>query len=48
MLTLDAAFRVRSDDASIEIEGASSGANWVVRDQDMLSGFVVSLHVRWR
>jgi hypothetical protein len=48
MLTLDAALRVRSDDASIEIEGASIGADWVVRDQDSLSGFVVSLHVRWR
>ena len=48
MLTLDAALRVRSDDASIEIEGASSGANWVVRDQDSLSGFVVSLHVCWQ
>jgi anti-sigma regulatory factor (Ser/Thr protein kinase) len=47
MLTLDAALRVRSDDASIEIEGASSGANWVIRDQDSLGGFVVSLHVRW-
>lgn len=48
MLTLDAALRVRSDDASIEIEGGSSGANWVVRDQDSLNGFVVSLHVRWQ
>lgn len=48
MLTLDAALRVRSDDASIEIEGSSSGANWIVRDQDSLSGFVVSLHVRWK
>ena len=48
MLTLDAALRVRSDDASIEIEGVSSGSNWVVRDQDMFTGFVVSLHVRWR
>lgn len=48
MLTLDAALRVRSDDASIEIEGVSAGANWVVRDQDFLKGFVVSLHVRWQ
>ena len=48
MLTLDAALRVRSDDASIEIEGAASGADWVVRDQDPLRGFIVSLHVRWR
>jgi hypothetical protein len=47
MLTLDGTLRVRSDDASIEIEGASSGGSWVVCDQDMLKGFVVSLHFRW-
>lgn len=48
MLTLDAALRVRSDDASIETEEPALGVNWVVRDQDMLRGFVVSMCVGWR
>ncbi len=48
MRTLDAALRVRSDDASIEIEGSLSDSGWVVRDQDVLKGFVVSLHVSWQ
>lgn len=48
MRTLDAALRVRSDDASIEIEGAGGDAQWVARDQPLLRGFVVSLHLSWR
>jgi anti-sigma regulatory factor (Ser/Thr protein kinase) len=48
MLTLDAALRVRSDDASIETEEPALGVNWVVRDQDYLGGFVVSMCVGWR
>ena len=48
MRTLDAALRVRSDDASIEFEGVSTGEDWVIRDQDFLRGFVVSLHVCWQ
>jgi anti-sigma regulatory factor (Ser/Thr protein kinase) len=47
MRALDAALRVRSDDASIEIEGAGDGATWVLRDQPKLQGFVVSLHLTW-
>lgn len=48
MLTLDAALRVRSDDASIETEEPALGVNWVVRDQDQLGGFVVSMRVAWK
>lgn len=45
--SMDAALRVRSDDASIEIEGVADRADWHLRDQSKLSGFVVSLHLRW-
>jgi len=45
---MDAALRVRSDDASIEIEGPSDSATWYVRDQPMLRGFVVSLRLSWQ
>lgn len=48
MLTLDAALRVRSDDASIETEEPAMGVNWVVRDQDHLGGFVASMCVGWK
>lgn len=48
MLTLDASLRVRSDDASIETERPALGVNWVVRDQDKLRGFVVSMFVGWK
>lgn len=48
MLTLDAALRVRSDDASIETEEPALGVNWLIRDQDQLGGFVVSMRVAWK
>jgi anti-sigma regulatory factor (Ser/Thr protein kinase) len=48
MRTMDAALRVRSDEASIEIEGPADTATWYVREQPMLRGFVVSLHLTWR
>ena len=48
MRTMDAALRVRSDDASIEIEGVGDGTDWVVRDQPSIQGFVVSLQLNWR
>lgn len=48
MRTMDAALRVRSDDASIEIEGAGGAAAWISRDQPWLHGFVVSLQLRWQ
>jgi len=47
MRVMDAALRVRSDDASIEIEGPADSADWLVRDQPGLQGFVVSLHLKW-
>lgn len=48
MRAMDAALRVRSDDASIEIEGPADSATWFVKDQPMLQGFVVSLHLAWQ
>lgn len=45
--SMDAALRVRSDDASIEIEGVADSAAWRLSDQSNLPGFVVSLHLRW-
>lgn len=48
MRVMDAALRVRSEDASIEIEGPADSATWYAKDQPMLQGFVVSLHLTWR
>lgn len=48
MRAMDAALRVRSDDASIEIEGPSDSATWYVKDQPVLRGFVVTLSLSWR
>lgn len=48
MRVMDAALRVRSEDASIEIEGPADSATWYVKDQPMLQGFVVSLHLAWQ
>jgi len=45
--SMDAALRVRSGDASLEIEGVGGSGNWVSREQQHLQGFVVSAHVRW-
>lgn len=45
--SMDAALRVRSGDASLEIEGVGGTGNWVSREQQHLQGFVVSAHVRW-
>ena len=45
---MDAALRVRSDEGSIEVEGPADAAPWFVKDQSMLSGFVVSLRLAWR
>jgi hypothetical protein len=45
--SMDAALRVRSGDASLEIEGIGGSGNWVSREQQQLCGFVVSAHVRW-
>ena len=45
--SMDAALRVRSGDASLEIEGVGGSGNWVSREQQQLCGFVVSAHVRW-
>lgn len=47
MRTMDASLRVRSDDASIEIEGTGDAGRWMLREQVRLRGFVVSLHLRW-
>jgi hypothetical protein len=44
---MDAALRVRSDEGSIEVEGPADTSPWFVRDQSMLSGFVVSLRLAW-
>ena len=45
--SMDAALRVRSGDASLEIEGVGGAGSWVSREQQHLQGFVVSAHVRW-
>lgn len=45
---MDASLRVRSDDASLEHEGSAGAGAWVFREQVLLSGFVVSAHVRWQ
>lgn len=45
--SMDAMLRVRSGDASLECEGFGGSGRWVVREQVPLSGFVVSVHVRW-
>lgn len=44
---MDATIRIRSDDASLEVEGATTTAEWLSREQFSLSGFVVSAAVRW-
>lgn len=48
MRAMDGALRVRSDDASIEIEGPADSATWYLKDQPTLQGFVVSLYLSWR
>lgn len=45
--SLDASMRIRSDDASIELQQQGSNANALIREQGPLAGFVVSLHLRW-
>ncbi|TFZ08939.1 hypothetical protein [Ramlibacter humi] len=47
MRSLDATLRVRSGDASLEIEGHPDDAEWLSREQVELRGFVVSLALRW-
>lgn len=47
MRSLGATLRVRSGDASLEIEGHPDDAEWLLREQVDLRGFVVSLAVRW-
>jgi hypothetical protein len=47
MRSLDATLRVRSGDASIEIGGHPDEAEWLLREQVDLRGFVVSLTLRW-
>ena len=47
MRSLDATMRVRSGDASLEIEGHPSEAEWLSREQVELRGFVVSITLRW-
>lgn len=47
MRSLDATLRVRSGDASLEIEGHPLEAEWLSREQVELRGFVVSLSLRW-
>ena len=45
--SLDASMRVRSDDASLELVQQGSDADALVRKQGHLSGFVVSVQLRW-
>ena len=45
--SLDAALRVRSDNASLEIEGAAGSGVWTIREQAKLQGFVVTLRFGW-
>lgn len=47
MRSLDATLRVRSGDASLEIEGHPDDAEWLLREQIELRGFVVSLTLCW-
>lgn len=47
MKTLDARLRVRSGNASLET-ASGAGADWVLREQVELSGFVVTLLLAWR
>lgn len=47
MRTMDASLRVRSDEGSLETEGQAGEAPWLVKDQSMLNGFVVSLRLTW-
>jgi hypothetical protein len=48
MRAMDASLRVRSDDGSLETEGAADQAIWMVKDQAELKGFVVSLRLTWK
>lgn len=45
--TLDASMRVRSDDASLELVQHGSDVDSLLRKQGQLSGFVVSVLLRW-
>jgi hypothetical protein len=45
--SLDGALRVRSDEGSIELRQLGSDVSALVREQGKLSGFVVSVHLRW-
>jgi hypothetical protein len=45
--SLDATVRVRSDQASLEVVGTGDAAEWLLREQVQLRGFVVSVHVSW-
>lgn len=46
--SIDGSIRVRSDDASIELEQSGSSVDALLRKQGHLPGFVVSMHLRWR
>ncbi len=46
--TLDASMRVRSDDASLELVQQGSDVDSLLRKQGHLTGFVVSVLLRWR
>lgn len=45
--SLDASLRVRTGDASLELEGMADIRQWVLREQVQLAGCVVSAHLRW-
>lgn len=46
--SLDGVIRVRSDDASIEVEQRGEQSSFLVREQGQLKGFAVSIFLRWR
>lgn len=48
MRSLSATLRVRSGDASLDIDGHPDDAQWTLRPQVELRGFVVSLTLSWR
>ena len=47
MRSLDGCVRVRSDDASLELEQEADRSRFLLREQGKLRGFVVSVLLRW-
>lgn len=45
--SLDASLRVRTGDASLELEGMADSSQWILREQVQLVGCVISAHLRW-